>query len=98
MTQTHEFLNRERERLTNIDTALSHMRARMDTRRQETAAHIDEWKHERKVDELEAQALDAEGYAEATKRLLELAQDEAWAASQEAIEARRVANEAKQKV
>jgi hypothetical protein len=78
-----------------ITDKTSQMRARMDATRQETAATVDGWKHTREVHKLENRAQDAEAYAEAATAVLELAHEEARAASLEAIEARRDAEAAK---
>jgi hypothetical protein len=75
--------------------ANNRMRARMDAKRLETAATIDAWKHQREVHKLEQRAKGAEDYADAALAVLELAQEEARAATLEAIEARREAEEAK---
>jgi hypothetical protein len=79
-----------------MSNAVNRMQARVQAKKQETAATIEEWKHKREVDKLEDRALEAEAYAEAALAVLELAQEEAWAASLEALEARREAEDAKQ--
>jgi hypothetical protein len=78
-----------------LTDASSRMQQRMDARKQESAAAIEEWKHKREVHKLEKRASDAETYADSAMAVLEVAQEEARAASLEAIEARREAHTAR---
>ncbi len=87
----------EREaRHTKMTDSVGQMQARVEAKKQETAATIEGWKQKREVNKLENRALDAEAYAEASLGVLELAQEEARYATLEALEARREAEEARQ--
>jgi hypothetical protein len=79
-----------------IRSGITHMRTRMEAKKQETDAAIEGWKQKRELHKLESRARSAEDYAAAAMTVLDAAQEEARAASLEAIEARRVADEAKQ--
>jgi uncharacterized protein YhaN len=71
------------------------MKASVDSRRAETQATVEEWKRKREVSKLDRRAQDLEDYADAAMSVLDIAQEEARQASLDAIEARRVADEAK---
>jgi hypothetical protein len=74
--------------------AFDKMKASMQEKRQESEAAVEEWKHKREVKKLEGRAQAAQEYAEAAIYVVGLALDEATAATLEAAEARRVADEA----
>ncbi len=79
-----------------ITDSWAKMQAHMQARKQETDATVEGWKHKREVHKLEGRAQSLEEYADAAIALVNLAQEEAKAASLEAIEARREADEAKE--
>jgi hypothetical protein len=70
------------------------MKTYFDTKQAETDAKIDEWKAKQEVQKLENRANGAEDYFSAALVVAAAAIDEANAAALDAIEARRVADEA----
>jgi hypothetical protein len=78
-----------------ISDAVNQMQARIEAKKQETDASIDDWKRRREVSKLENRAQSLEAYAEAAMNVVDYAYDEAFAACLDAIEARRLAEEAK---
>ncbi len=79
----------------NISEKVSKMKASVEARQAQTEAAVEEWKRKREVNKLENRARDLEEYAEAAMTVVILAQEEAYQASLDAIEARRLAEEAK---
>jgi hypothetical protein len=79
-----------------IADGATRMKTRMEAKKQETAATIAGWKQRRELHKLDDRARSAEEYAEAATMVLNAAQEEARSASLEAVEARRVADEAKE--
>ncbi len=79
----------------SIGEKVNKMKASVEGRHAQTEATIEEWKRKREVNKLENRASDLEDYAEAAMSVLNLAQDEAHQASLDAVEARRLAEEAK---
>jgi archaellum component FlaC len=79
----------------DIADAYNKMKASMEARKKESQATIEEWKRKREVTRLENRARDLEEYADAATDVARLALEEARAASLDAVEARRVADEAK---
>jgi sugar-specific transcriptional regulator TrmB len=75
--------------------AFDKMKASMQEKKQEAEATVEEWKRKREVNKLEGRAQSAQEYAEAAIHVVGLALDEATAATLDAAEARRVADEAK---
>jgi len=75
--------------------AFDKMKASMQEKKQEAEATVEEWKRKREVNKLEGRAQSAQEYAEAAIHVVGLALDEAAAATLDAAEARRVADEAK---
>ena len=75
--------------------SVNKMKANLEGRKAQTDAAVEEWKRKREVSKLENRARDLEDYAEAAITVLELAQEEAYVASLDAIEARRQAEDAK---
>jgi hypothetical protein len=80
---------------TKITDSINQMKASVEARRAQGEAAVKEWKTKREVEKLEHRADDLEAYAEAAMRVLDIAQEEAAQASLDAIEARRVAVEAR---
>jgi hypothetical protein len=78
-----------------ISDAVNQMQARIEAKKQETDASIEDWKRRREVGKLENRAQSLESYAEAAMNVVDYAHDEAFAATLDAIEARRQAEEAK---
>lgn len=78
-----------------IAEPVNKMKASMDARRSETEATVEEWKRKREVNKLENRARDLEDYADSAMTVLDMAEEEAVLATLEAIEARRIADEAK---
>jgi hypothetical protein len=78
-----------------ITESVNKMKTGVEARRAETEATIEEWKRKREVNKLERRAQDLEDYADAALTVVDIAQEEAFLASLEAIEARRVADQAK---
>ena len=78
-----------------ITDSLNQMSSTMDAQKQETQAVIDGWKRDREISKLDSRAKNLEEYAEAAAYVVEVAQEEAKAASLAAIEARRQADEVK---
>jgi archaellum component FlaC len=79
----------------DVADAYNKMKASMEARKKESQATIEEWKRKREVTRLENRARDLEEYADAATDVARLALEEARAASLDAVEARRVADEAK---
>jgi len=79
----------------DVTDAYNKMKASMEARKKESQATIEEWKRKREVTRLENRARDLEEYADAATDVARLALEEARAASVDAVEARRVADEAK---
>jgi hypothetical protein len=78
-----------------ISDAVNQMKARIEAKKLETDASIEDWKRKREVSKLENRAKSLESYAEAAMNVVDYAHDEAFAATLDAIEARRQAEEAK---
>jgi adenylate kinase family enzyme len=78
-----------------ISDAANQMKANIEAKKQETDASIEDWKNRREVSKLENRARSLETYAEAAMNVVDYAHNEAFAASLDAIEARRQAEEAK---
>jgi hypothetical protein len=76
------------------EAARGRMKTYFETKKAETDAKIDEWKAQREVQKLQDRANDAEAYFATTLDVATAAIDEAGAAALDAIEARRVADEA----
>ena len=83
-------------RLQQLRDGVGRMDARMEAKKQESDATIEAWKQKREVHKLDQRARSAEEYADAAMMVLNSAQEEARAASLEAVESRRVADEAMQ--
>jgi hypothetical protein len=84
-----------RVRQQKMTDAFDEMKASMQEKKQEAEATVEEWKRKREVNKLEGRAQSAQEYAEAAIHVVGLALDEATAATLDAAEARRVADEAK---
>lgn len=78
-----------------MSDAVNQMQTRMQAKKQETDAAVEDWKRRREVKKLEDRAESLEDYADAALSVVGYAADEALAASLDAIEARRQAEEAK---
>ena len=79
-----------------VAVAAGKMKTYAEQKKHETDATVEGWVRDRKVDMLEHRANEAEDYAIDASNMVDAAEEEAWAASLEAIEARRVADEAKE--
>jgi hypothetical protein len=79
-----------------FEDGVAQMKSRIEALKQQTEATVEGWKRRGEIAKLEDRARTAEEYAEAAMYVLDVAQEEARAASLEAIEARRIADEAKQ--
>ena len=79
-----------------VADAAGKMKTHAEQKRHETDAAVEGWVRERKSEMLEHRANEAEDYAIAASDMVDAAEEEAWAAALEAIEARRVADEVKE--
>jgi vacuolar-type H+-ATPase subunit I/STV1 len=91
-----EAVSARRARQEQVADAAGKMKTYAEQKKHETDATVEGWVRERKVDMLEHRADDAEEYAITAADMVDAAEEEAWAATLEAVEARRVADEAKE--